>query len=60
MENGFKALYVKPMSETDDPNQMSKWKEKYMQSLETWVKNLPMAGSADKDDAKPDENFSAS
>ena len=60
MDNGFKALYVKPMSENDDPNQLSKWKEKYMQSLETWVKNLPMAGAAKDEESKPDENFSAS
>ena len=60
MENGFKALYVKPISENDDPNQMSKWKEKYMQSLETWVKNLPMAGTAKDENSDPDKNFSAS
>lgn len=60
LDNGFKALYVKPMSENDDPNQMSKWKQKYMDSLEMWVKNLPMAGAADKEDHKEDKHFSAS
>lgn len=60
LDNGFKALYVKPMSENDDPNQMSKWKQKYMDSLEMWVKNLPMAGTADKEDHKEDKHFSAS
>ena len=60
LDNGFKALYVKPMSENEDPNQMSKWKQKYMDSLEMWVKNLPMAGTADKEDHKEDKHFSAS
>ena len=60
LDNGFKALYVKPMSENEDPNQMSKWKQKYMDSLEMWVKNLPMAGTDDKEDHKEDKHFSAS
>lgn len=60
LSNGFKALYVKPLSYNPDSGKSAKeafleWQSKYMSELNKWIEQLPHMGS-DKD-GKPDENF---
>lgn len=68
LHDGTKALYAKPFtynyeeegnSQAAKTKALAKWKASYLNSLMTWIKNLPKAGE-EKKDSKEDENFSAS
>lgn len=59
LENGSKALYVKPYTYNEkigSPEEaFEKWQTFYMDSIKDWAVKLPQIGT--KDDSAPDENF---
>lgn len=64
LSNGFKALYVRPFTYSDDNGSkkeaFDKWQNRYLNSLEKWIDDLPMMGVDNpKKDTKADENFSS-
>lgn len=60
LHNGVKALYVKPYTfngtEGTEKEEFSRWKDNYLNTLETWAKALPKA-SDDDAKTKADKHF---
>lgn len=59
LDNGFRALYVKPFtySETDghEKEAFRKWQDSYLASLNKWIESLPMMDSENPRN-KPEED----